>query len=91
MQVASVEEPIQVELEGVRGVRDWHGAHGLKQIALLLWSSDYSYVFDEEYNINLNACGGGGYELPPNTYRARLKGEAAERYDWRRRQCFPPA
>ena len=89
MQVASVEEPIQVE--GVRGVRDWHGAHGLKQIALLLWSSDYSYVFDEEYNINLNACGGGGYELPPNTYRARLKGEAAERYDWRRRQCFPPA
>ena len=87
MQVASVEEPIQVELEGVRGVRDWHGAHGLKQIALLLWSSDYSYVFDEEYNINLNACGGGGYERGG----LRTGGDRGGRRDDRmeRRTCQP--
>ena len=64
----------------------WHGTHGLKQIALQLWAPDYSVLFETELEYNLLQCGNGGYELPPTTYRARLHGEAAERYDWRQKQ-----
>ena len=63
----------------------WFGTHGLKQIALDLWAPDYSVLFEGEFEHNLLACGRGGYVLPPSTYRARLHGEAAERYDYRRR------
>jgi hypothetical protein len=64
----------------------WHGKHGLKQIALQLWAPDYSVLFEAEFEHNLLECGSGGYVLPASTYRARLHGEAAERYDWRQRQ-----
>ena len=64
----------------------WHGTHGLKQIALDLWAPDYSVLFEAEFAYNSLACGSGGYDLLPSTYRARLHGEAAERYDWRRKQ-----
>jgi hypothetical protein len=62
----------------------WHGTHGLKQIALDLWAPDYSVLFETEFEYNSLACSSGGYDLLPSTYRARLQGEAAERYDWRR-------
>ena len=64
----------------------WHGTQGLQLIAQQLWASDYSELFQDEFEFNLLACGFGGYELPPSTYRARLKGEAAERYDCLRKQ-----
>ena len=63
----------------------WFGTRGLKQIALDLWAPDYSVLFEAEFEHNLLACGSGGYVLPPSTYRARLHGEAAERYDYRRK------
>jgi hypothetical protein len=71
-----------------RTSRAWFGTEGLKQIALLLWLPDYKHVFEMEYQINEEACG-QGFQLPPTTYRMRLKGEAAEAYDmrcWRHRR-----
>jgi hypothetical protein len=52
-------------------------------IAPRLWVSDYRALFAQEMVENAAACNGGGYQLPPSTYRARLKGERAENYDWR--------
>ena len=69
-----------------RALRLWHGTAGLQHIAQSMWSADYTALFEAEYELNLLACGAAGYQLPPSTYRARLKGEAAERYDWRQRQ-----
>ena len=40
--------------------RDWHGMHGLKQIALQLWASDYLVLFEVEFDYNLAECGSGG-------------------------------
>ena len=81
MTEAAVDGPVDGPI-----ARLWHGSCGLKQIALDLWAPDYSVLFEAEFTINELACGGSGYNLPPTTYRTRLKGEAAERYDWRRRQ-----
>ena len=63
----------------------WHGTAGLRQIALDLWAPDYSALFEMEFEYNLAACG-TGFDLAPSTYRARLQGELAERYDQRQRQ-----
>jgi len=73
-----------LDIEANCGI-DWHGTKGLEQIASMMWAKDYSILFEKEYEYNSRACGGGGYDLPPSTYRARLKGEAAESYDWRLR------
>jgi hypothetical protein len=73
-----------LDIEADCGI-DWHGTKGLEQIASMMWAKDYSILFEKEYEYNSRACGGGGYDLPPSTYRARLKGEAAESYDWRLR------
>ena len=62
----------------------WHGVCGLNEIAAQLWAPDYSVLFEIEFNFNALACGDGGYDLAASTYRARLKGEAAEKYDKRR-------
>ena len=66
--------------------RLWHGRRGLEQIAQLLWLPEYERLFEVEYALNLEEAGGGGFDLQPSTYRARLDGERAERYDRRRRQ-----
>ena len=66
----------------------WHGPAGLAQIAQLLWLPSYDRLFELELELNEQACGGGGglLQLPPTTYRARLSGERAQRYDSRRQR-----
>ena len=65
----------------------WHGRTGLQQIAQLLWiGPDYNDLFELEFELNSSAIGGGGYQLPPSTYRVRLRGERAILYDARRRR-----
>ena len=59
------------------------GSAGLQYLAKLLWVPDYTQLFLMEFKQNLQAVGGGGFQLPPSSYRARLQGEAAERYDLR--------
>ena len=39
-----------------------------------------------EFEQNMQAVGGGAFQLLPSSYRARLHGEAAVRYDMRRMQ-----
>ena len=84
MELSDSEAQFHHDVEADCGI-DWHGTKGLEQIASMMWAKDYSVLFEKEYEYNLRACGGGGYDLPPSTYRARLKGEAAESYDWRLR------
>ena len=43
-------------------------------------------LFLREFDDNLRARGESSSNLAPSTYRARLHGEAAERYDFRRFQ-----
>lgn len=62
------------------------GSAGLQYLAKLLWVPDYTQLFLMEFEQNLQAVGGGGFQLAPSSYRARLQGEAAERYDLRRMQ-----
>ena len=83
---APIEEPTELAAAAARGM--WCGPDGLAQIAQLLWLPGrlWPQLFELEYEVNKLACGGGGYELPPSSYRARLKGERAERYDSRRRR-----
>ena len=59
---------------------------GLQWIAKQLWLPDYAHLFLEEFERNLKAVGGIGFQMAPSSYRARLHGESAERYDWRRMQ-----
>ena len=59
---------------------------GLQYFAKLLWVPDYTQLFLMEFERNLQAVGVGGFQLAPSSYRARLQGEAAERYDRRRMQ-----
>jgi hypothetical protein len=63
-----------------------HGPRRLEQIAQQLWAADYTPLFEREYEENMLAVGGSGYQMAPSTYRARLHGESAERYDQRRRR-----
>jgi hypothetical protein len=45
-----------------------------------LWASDYTPVFEREYEASRERCG-SGYELPPSSYAARgLSGERLEAY-----------
>ena len=74
------------EQAAVHADRVWHGQQGLQDIATMLWLPSYARLFELEYTLNELECGGGGYQLQPSTYRARLRGEPAERYDARRRQ-----
>ena len=55
-------------------------------ISSSLWVGSYTELFDDEYTHNRARSCGGGYHLPPSTYRARLTGERAAAYEWRRRQ-----
>ena len=55
----------------------------MRLIAHLLWSSCYDAIFKAELQENEAACGSDG-QLVPTSYRARLKGERAEKYDHRR-------
>jgi hypothetical protein len=54
-----------------------------RAIAPKLWAADYRALFASEMLENEAACNGGGYRLPPSTYRARLNGERAVNYDMR--------
>ena len=56
----------------------------LRMIARVLWTGCYRALFDAELAENEDVCGQAG-QLPPTSYRARLKGERAELYDHRRR------
>ena len=55
----------------------------MRLIAHLLWSSCYYAIFKAELEENEAVCGSDG-QLVPTSYRARLKGERAEKYDHRR-------
>lgn len=89
---ASVDADPSIDV-GVNGVdkgilwpRLWHGRDGLLQIAKLLWLPVYDALFRVEYEHNARECGGSGYQLKPSTYRQRLSGDAAVRYDAHRMQ-----
>ena len=60
--------------------RRWHGTAGLMDISSSLWVGSYTELFDDEYTHNRARSCGGGYHLPPSTYRARLTGERAAAY-----------
>ena len=55
----------------------------LATIARALWEPCYTKVFAREIILNEAACGDSVTTLPPNGYRARLKGAQAELYDAR--------
>ena len=76
----SVIDPLLFEGRVARSVQPAR----LEQLALQLWAKDYHELFALEYEENLRAVGGQGYDLAPTSYRARLHGKAAERYDQRR-------
>ena len=59
---------------------------GLEFFAKLLWLPEYHLLFWRELEENLKFAGGGPSQMVPSTYRARLHGEAADRYDLRRFQ-----
>ena len=59
---------------------------GLEFFAKLLWLPEYHLLFWRELEENLKLAGGGPSQMVPSTYRARLHGEAADRYDLRRFQ-----
>ena len=60
-------------------------ASKLQLIAAAFWSTDYKPIFDAEFVANEQECGGQAAMLAPTSYRQRLSGAAAERYDMRRR------
>ena len=60
-------------------------ASQLQLIAAAFWSTDYKPIFDAEFVANEQECGGQVAVLAPTSYRRRLSGAAAERYDVRRR------
>ena len=63
------------------------GTAKLKEAAWALWAPDYTPLFQLELEQNRLAVGGDKrFALPPSTYRQRLKGRAAERYDQRLEQ-----
>ena len=67
--------------------RLWHGREGQQAIAAAAWAPSLEDLLDLEYKVNEAACGvGAGYNLAPSSYRARLKGEPADRYDRRLRR-----
>lgn len=53
----------------------------LSAIVPALWLPSYKELFSAELVRNRNLTGRFGSVLPPSTYRARLKGEAAAAYD----------
>ena len=50
-------------------------------ILFLLWQSSYDELFALELEHNRALCGRSGSQLPPTSYRKRLKGRQAEIYD----------
>lgn len=62
-----------------------HNASLFTLIAAAFWATDYTQIFDAEFAENELLCGGAAADLPLTSYRARLKGDAAHRYDRRRR------
>ena len=96
--LAEVEAPIENEVQPSAAVADPASAHKLEVgerllpaeisrlelIARALWSTNYDEIFSSEMVENERMCGGAS-SLLPSTYRARLKGEAADKYDRRRR------
>ena len=96
---AEAEAPVENEVQASVPVADAASAHvidegeplllsaeisQLELIARALWSTNYDEIFSAELMDNERLCGGSS-SLLPSTYRARLKGEAAEKYDLRRR------
>ena len=81
---APLEEPSAEHQSGIHWVSKATAA--LQYFAKLLWLPDYTELFLIEFDQNLREAGSSGVALRPSTYRARLKGEAAERYDFRRLQ-----
>ena len=84
---AAVEEPLAGDAPPIGTTSSFPMATaGLQHFAKQLWVPDYTQLFLMEFEQNLQAVGGGAFQLPPSSYRARLQGEAAERYDKRRMQ-----
>ena len=81
---APLEEPSAEHQSGIHWVSKATAA--LQYFAKLLWLPDYTELFLIEFDQNLREAGSSGVALRPSTYRARLKGEAAARYDFRRLQ-----
>jgi hypothetical protein len=84
---AAVEEPLAGDAPPIGTTSSFPMATaGLQHFAKQLWVPDYTQLFLMEFEQNLQAVGGGAFQLPPSSYRARLQGEAAEGYDRRRMQ-----
>lgn len=84
-------EAVELKMEEAPGSAssEWisNGTAGLDFFAPRMWRSAYESLFIEEHEHNIRAAGGQSMpQLPPSTYRKRLKGESALRYDWRRLQ-----
>jgi hypothetical protein len=64
------------------------GTARLQELAPRLWTRDYGVLFEAEFSENqeyLASLGIIDTDLPPTSYRARMSGDAALRYDQRRR------
>ena len=60
-----------------------HGPKAMEWMLEALWLNDYNLLFDYEFERNKRDVGGGGYQMQPSKYRARLNGERAQDYDAR--------
>ena len=77
---------LQLPLEADGGVlfAPAFGTAAQEWLAPRMWSADYKQLFADEYARNSLLCGGGLVDLPPSSYRQRLKGELMLAYDARR-------
>lgn len=78
-----LDEPAMLE-QGHEKVPEPGVISRLRLIARVLWIGCYRALFAAELAENEAACV-SEVQLPPTSYRARLKGERAELYDHRRR------
>ena len=60
------------------------GTAAQQWLAPRMWSAGYKQLFEDEYARNSLVCGGGLVDLPPSSYRQRLRGEPMLLYDARR-------
>ena len=60
------------------------GTAAQEWLAPRMWSAGYKQLFEDEYARNSLVCGGGLVDLPPSSYRQRLRGEPMLLYDARR-------
>ena len=67
---AAVEEPLADEAAPSSGMARFPmGSAGLQYLAKLLWVPDYTQLFLMEFEQNLQAVGGGGFDSQPGNVR----------------------